>query len=179
MKYMTLTHEEVRKDIATLLGKVGSGEIELVNPVRALKISSLYTMPCTLIHAVLACYIYFNISKSSDVLVGFTLITVFSLAMTLVSYSKSLAYLSIPRALRVESVVLGKLKKTYVFIIASMLLFNCIAAGAFFFNEEYILAVPIVFVLGFFITQIALGLEVSRLGIGLLIEKLSAKMSSM
>lgn len=169
---MMLTHSDVKNDIANIIGKIGKEDFEIARPSQALKISSLYTFPCTVMHAILTMFIYFNISKSMDVIVGFLIVTAFSLAMTLVLYSNSLVYLSIPLKVRASSVILTKLKKTYVTIVMLMLVFNCIAIGAFIMKEDYILAVPITFVLGFFINQIVLGAEISRLGIGVLIEKI-------
>lgn len=170
---MIITHDVVKKDIEKVMVELSDGNVELANPVHALKIASLYTLPCTIIHATLAFFIYFYISKASEVIWGFGMITTFSLVMTLILYPNSLVYLSVPNSVRASSIVLSKIKKTYVSVVVFMLLVNCVAAGMFLVKQEYIIAVPVVFFVGFFITQIVLGTEISRYGVGSLIEKMS------
>ena len=173
---MVLTHDDVKKDIRKVMDKLGSGSLKIANPLQAIKLSALYTLPCTILHALTTLYIYMTISSSSAVAYGFLIILLCSFLMTAIQYSNALMYLSIPDEVRRESIIISKLKKTYLRVVSVTIIVNIIAALAFVILREHLIAIPICFVAGFVINQTVLSSEIARYGIGVLIEKTTGLM---
>lgn len=168
-----MTHNDVKKDIQIIMDKIAEGQLELASRKQAIFISSVYTLPCTLLHAALAMYLYMFIAPSIEILWMFLGITFASFFISLIQYPNSLFYLSIPSSVRQSSTVLHCVRKSYLKSVKLMIFINAIAVGAVIVNEEYLLAVPVCFAIGFFATQFVLGTETARYGIGSLIEKAS------
>lgn len=171
---MVLTNDDVKKDILSITAQLGNGNQGITNPLTALKLSSIYTLPCTALHAVITLFIYGTISNSSVVLWGFLILAGFSLVITLTQYSNALMYLAIPEAVRRDSVILNRIKKVYLCTVLISITVNVLAAMLFLFTREYLLAIPIVFVLGFIFNQVVLNAEIARYGIGTLLQKTAA-----
>ncbi|MEB7502451.1 hypothetical protein NGC23_20005 [Leclercia pneumoniae] len=171
-----LKHSEVKDDIQMIVNRMANGDLELASPKKALLISSLYTLPCTLLHSLIAIYLYSFISHSTMILWSFLFVTVFSIGITLISYPNSLVYLSLPSTIRETSVVIKKIRKTYLNVVKAVVAVNFLAVASVFINPEYVIAVFVVFVIGFFVTQLVLGAEMSRYGIGAVMEKTSSLM---
>ncbi|EJG2388479.1 hypothetical protein AM391_RS21305 [Kluyvera ascorbata] len=173
---MILTHDDVKNDIRKVMDKLGSGSLKIANPLQAFKLSALYTLPCTILHALTTLYIYMVISSSATVIYGFLIILLCSMLLTVIQYSNALMYLSIPDDVRRESIIIKKVKKTYLRVVSFTVIVNAVAALVFFITKHYLIAIPVCFIVGFIINQVTLSAEISRYGIGVLIEKATGLM---
>ena len=168
---MVLTNDDVKKDIVTITERLGDGAHTIANPLTALNLSSIYTLPCTVLHAAITIFIYATISNSSVVLWGFLIIASFSFVVTLTQYTNALMYLAIPESVRRESIILSRIKKVYLRTVLMSITANILTVLLFFFTREYLLAIPIVFIAGFLLNQVVLNTEITRYGIGALLHK--------
>ncbi len=173
---MILTHDDVKNDIRKVMDKLGNGSLKLANPLQAFKLSALYTLPCTVLYALTTLYIYMVISNSATVIYGFLIMLLCSMLLTVIQYSNTLMYLSMPDDVRRESIVINKIKKTYLRVVSLTVIVNIVATLVFFLTKQYLIAIPVCFIAGFVLNQVVLSAEISRYGIGVLIEKTSGLM---
>lgn len=168
---MTLTQKDVKADISKIMSSLQNDEGLLASPWEAYKISCLYQAPCAIGYLLAAAYMYLFVSPAVEIIWGALAIVGVSLFFGLITYGYSLAYLSLPLAVREGSMVIGRIKKTYLKAVVCFVMINWIVAVGSILNEKIILVVPVAFLIGFFGCQLVLGLEMARYGISTVMQK--------
>lgn len=93
---------------------------------------------------------------------------------SLMAYSNLLTYMAVPEEARKKSLIIRHLKnvtrKTVIFF-CSLIIVSCILSGL---SPWFTIAIPALTLTLFIVVNAVIGMEINRLGIGLVMDKLSA-----
>lgn len=171
---MELTQGDIKSDLNKIINCLSKDDTPLASPLRALKISALYPFGALLINALGGAYVYLHREPIVEIIVGLAAMLFFAVIMTAVFYGNVLVYLSLPVKARNDSLVVNSLQKTYKKLLMGGLLMNLIVTVIACTNLKMAIAVPVVFMIGFLLIQAVIGLEMTRYGVGAVMEKAAA-----
>lgn len=183
---MVITQNDVGNDIKMITDSLSDKNRPLVAPVAALKIAMLWPGLCLL--AYLTAFILVIISYPPvydawgdpvsifwDYSFGFAamgLTVAFGLAIGAGMYGPALFYLTIPDAVRNQSLIISSMKKLVKKVGLFFIFCNLALAVAACFYRELMAASPLLLLFSFIIMQGILSAEMTRYGIAPLMKKM-------
>lgn len=183
---MVITQNDVGNDIKMITDSLSDKNRPLVAPLAALKIAMLWPGLCLLAYLSAFAWIIFTsvpvytnhgdpVSIFSDYSFGFVftgLAVVFGLAIGAGMYGPALFYLTIPEAVRGQSLIIRNMKKLVKKVGVFFMVCNLALAVAACFYRELIVASPFLLLFSFIIMQGILSAEMTRYGIAPLMKKM-------
>lgn len=183
---MVITQNDVGNDIKLITDSLSDKNRPLVAPVAALKIAILWPGLCLL--AYLSAFIWVIISYAPvydawgdpvsifwDFSLGFASIGVtvaFGLAIGAGMYGPALFYLTIPEAVRNQSIIISNMKKLVQKLGLFFIFCNMSLAVVVCFYRGLIIASPFLLLFSFIIMQGIISAEMTRYGVAPLMKKM-------
>lgn len=185
---MVITQNDVGNDIKMITDSLSDKNRPLVAPLAALKIAMFWPGLCLLAYLSAFAWIIFTsvpvytnhgdpVSIFSDYSFGFASIGVtvaFGLAIGAGMYGPALFYLTIPEAVRGQSLIIRNMKKLVKKVGAFFIICNLALAVAACFYRELMAASPLLLMFSFIIMQGILSAEMTRYGIAPLMKKMAS-----
>lgn len=176
--------QEIKADISFLIKGISESDYDVPSVKNVMKIS-LFTPVCTVISSLISVFLYYLSTAWSKEYYGGFWNYFFSdgwvfiapciavgFVFFMMTYNNALLYLSVPKVLRGNSLILVHLKglaSKIVFSTVSLMFLLSLLTP--FLNISLYLIPAIQFLL-LFVVNIVIGLEVNRLGVGFFFEKL-------
>lgn len=185
---VSVTRNDVSRDMAMLTESLQDTDRPLVSPLSALKLSMLWPITCVMAYVVALLWLSFSYVPEVDsfgAVITFAegmqteIITTFltllcALMAGLNIYNLALIYLSFGNEIRQQSLILSKFKKMVKRMALSTIILNwLLALAGCFINPVFIAAGPFMFIISAIAMQFAVSTEITRYGIGPVMKKLS------
>lgn len=183
---MVITQNDVGNDIKMITDSLSDKNRPLVAPLAAMRVAMFWPGLCLL--AYLSAFIWVIISyplgydawgDPVSIFRGYSfgfaamgLTVAFGLAIGAGMYGPALFYLTVPEAVRGQSLIIRNMKKLVKKVGLFFILCNNMLAVAVCFYRELIVASPFLLLLSFIIMQGILSAEMSRYGIAPLMKKM-------
>lgn len=180
-----MMYEDVKKDADFVFESLASGERLIPSAFDAIKLSAVFPLTCVSFYALSLAYIIYSFVPPDDVWInptlhyqggvlafgGFTLIL--SFAIVAMMYPPFLLLTSIPKKVRVNSLLVKRLVCLYKAICKISIMFNGVFAVVAALNPQFFYAVPFVLIINYLIMQAIISSELTRYGIAGAMSKFS------
>lgn len=172
-----MMYEDLKKDADFLFGKFASGENLVPSAFDAIKLSAIFPLSCLSLYALSLAHIIFSFVPPDDVWVnpiihyqgltlafgGFTLLL--SIAIIAMMYTPFMLLTSLPIQVRVQSILVQKLSRTYKNTCKVMIVANGLFAVSSALLPQLFYAAPFVLLISYLIMQAIISSELTRYGI--------------
>ncbi|EHV9142496.1 hypothetical protein K1K55_004074 [Salmonella enterica] len=184
---MVITQNDVKNDLHMLVGSINDGSKQLAKPIEALKISMLW--PLSSVAGYLLSMLWLSITYQSYVnhfdnvvtlldeygfAIGFGAISiVFSLFIGFALYGQAIAYLSLGKEARDNSIIIDKLKRLISKLGFLTFFANVLLAVATIYIPDLLVGAPLMLMFSFIVMQMIISAEISRYGLGVVLGKIN------
>ncbi|WP_455865473.1 hypothetical protein [Pantoea agglomerans] len=184
-----LTVSDINADVSMLMESFKSDDRNIPSPVKIFKVSitvpvialffsfiSILSVYLTVYteRATLDGFFEYVISEGWAVVVPTVIIGLFILSMT---YNNIMMYMSIPKEVRVKSIILSHLRKITKRTVTAFMLLMLIASLLTTFSFWLAFAIPALECVFLFAVSLIVSAEINRLGAGIALEKISKLIS--
>lgn len=184
---MLVTQADVNKDLRMLIENLEDDNRPLVNPKNALKISMGWSLSCVLCYAIVIFVIALKFKPYIDhfgnevsvlreygfVFAFGTMSIVFALFIGAALYMPALAYLTLSKEVRDQSIIITRLKTLVIKLGRVFFLCNLGLAIVCLWIPEFLVAAPFVIMFSFLIIQGVVSAEATRYGLAPIIGRLT------
>lgn len=172
-----MMYDDVKKDADFVFEKLASGKKLIPSAFDAIKLSAVFPLTCVSFYALSLAYIIYTFVPPDDVWInptlhyqgellafgGFALIL--SIAIMAMMYTPFLLLTSIPKEVRVNSLLIKRLVFLYKTICKVSIIINAVFAVVAALNPQFFYAVPFVLLISYLIMQAIITSELTRYGV--------------